>query len=75
MNITINEANKDLIKQAIKNQKWDRSSYEYALNSTLPYRYFDIYKKPELIELFYKTIETKFKFIAGYTTFRNIQFS
>lgn len=63
------------IEAAIKSQKWDRSSYEYALNAMLPYRYFSdssIYKKADLIELFYKTIETKWDKIKDFTTFKNI---
>lgn len=70
----MNEQTIIAIQNAIKAQKWNRSSYEYAMNSMLPYRYWDVYKKAELIEIFYKTIETKFHLIKGYTTFRNIQF-
>lgn len=63
------------LEQAIKAQKWDRGSYEYALNAMLPYRYFSdssIYKKADLIELFYKTVQTKWNSIKSFTTFKNI---
>ena len=63
------------LEKAIKSQKWDRSSYEYALNAMLPFRCFNdssIYKKADLIELFYKTVTTKWKCIKHFTTFKNI---
>lgn len=68
---------KNLVAKAIKLQKWDRSSYEYALNYMLPYRYFSdsqMYKKSDLIELFYKSIqdEDKWNKIKNFTTFRNL---
>lgn len=64
-----------LIEQAIKQQKWDRSSYEYALGHMLPNRFFNdssIYKKADLIELFYKTVPTKWNCIKSFTTFKDI---
>lgn len=61
------------ISDAIKKQKWDRHSYEYACNAMSPYRYFDIYKKPELIEIFYTLCETKFDRIANFTTFKHLK--
>lgn len=66
------EQNIQAIKDAIKAQKWNRSSYEYALNAMLPYRYWDVYKKPELIANFYEAIETRFNAIKTFTTFRHL---
>ena len=63
------------LEQAIKAQRWDRSSYEYALNAMLPYRCFNdssIYKKAELIELFYTIVPTKWNCIKGFTTFKHL---
>lgn len=66
---------REQLEAAIKSQKWDRSSYEYALNAMLPYRCFNdstIYKKSELIEIFYETVKTKFNSIKSFTTFKNL---
>jgi hypothetical protein len=65
----------DLIEKAIKNAKWDRASYEYALNHMLPHRCFSdssIYKKAELITLFYEAIQTRWGAIKDFTTFKNL---
>jgi hypothetical protein len=73
---SVNNSNLPRIKQAIKEAKWDRGSYEYALNAMLPHRFFNdssIYKKQQLIELFYKAIETKWHCIKNFTTFRNLE--
>lgn len=64
------------IEEAIKIAKWDRGSYEYALNAMIPHRFFNdssIYKKSEIIEIFYKAIETKWNLISGFTTFKNLK--
>jgi hypothetical protein len=64
---------KSIVEEAIKSQKWDRSSYEYALNAMLPHRCFNdssIYKKSELIELFYKALPSGWGTIKSFTTFR-----
>ena len=66
---------REQLEKAIKEAKWDRSSYEYALNHMLPYICFSdssMYKKAELIELFYETVKTKWNSIKSYTTFKNI---
>ena len=68
---------REALELAIKAQKWDRGSYEYALNAMLPYRCFSdssIYKKADLIELFYATIPTKWDSIKGFTTFRSLTY-
>lgn len=67
---------REVVEHAIKAKKWDRSSYEHALDCMLPYRFFNdssIYKKAELIELFYETIKTKWGKICGFTTFRDLE--
>ena len=66
---------KEALQEAIKAQKWDRSSYEYALNAMLPNRCFSdssIYKKAELIDMFYEAVETKWSSIRNFTTFKNL---
>lgn len=68
--------NKQAVKAAIAackgGYKWDKSSYVYAMHAMYPYGYYDAYKKAELIEKFYEAIETKFRSIAGFTTFKNV---
>ena len=64
-----------VVQKAIKEQKWDRSSYEYALNTMLPHHIFSdssIYKKADLIKLFYDNYEAKWNTIKGFTTFRDL---
>jgi hypothetical protein len=64
------------IKQAIKAQKWDKASYIYALEGMNLHSYgaFDMRKKPEVIEIFYRHIQEPVKWarIKDYTTFRNL---
>jgi hypothetical protein len=66
----------DQIKSAIKAQKWDKSSYSYAIGGMDPFNpkslYYDSYKKEEIVKEFYKLCETKFRNITHYTTFKNI---
>lgn len=73
--MTNNVPTREALEIAIKAQKWDRSSYEYALNHMLPYRCFSdssIYLKKELVELFYETVKTKWNNIKSFTTFKNL---
>jgi hypothetical protein len=66
---------REQLEIAIKSQKWDRGSYEYALNAMLPHRCFNdssIYKKAQIIEIFYETVKTKWPLIKNFTTFKNI---
>lgn len=63
------------LEVTIKAAKWDRSSYEYALNHMLPHRYFNdssIYLKKDLVELFYETVKTKWNNIKSFSTFKNL---
>jgi len=63
------------IKQAIKAQKWDKASYEYAINAMNPWTIIDgMYLKKELIERFYREIQNpkKWACIKNFTTFKNI---
>jgi hypothetical protein len=70
-----NVPTREQLEKAIRSQKWDRSSYEYALNAMLPHRYFSdssIYKKADLIELFYETVPTKWNAIKSFTVFKDL---
>jgi len=63
------------IKQAIKAQKWDKASYEYAIHAMNPWTYISgLYLKKELIEKFYADIQEPKKWarIKDFTTFKNI---
>lgn len=63
------------IKQAIKAQKWDKASYEYAIHHMNPWtNIYGMYLKKELIERFYKDIQDakKWACIKNFTTFRNL---
>ena len=63
------------IKQAIKAQKWDKSSYEYAIHAMNPWTNISgLYLKKELIERFYRDIQEpkKWNCIKNFTTFKNI---
>lgn len=66
--------NTEAIQAAIKAQRWDKASYVYAMDNMFMYRYWDSYKKPELIERFYEAIKdyNNFRKIEKYTTFRDI---
>lgn len=66
----------EAIKGAIKAQRWDKHSYQYALSGMDHWgmwEYSTLLKK-EIIERFYLMIETKFYLIKHYTTFKNIEF-
>lgn len=65
----------DNIKAAIKAQKWDKYSYVYALNAMKPHSFYDRYKKQYLIDLFFEEIESKFRCIAHFTTFKDVQWT
>lgn len=63
------------IKQAIKAQKWDKASYEYAIHSMNPWTNIcGMYLKKELIERFYADIQEpkKWACIKNFTTFKNL---
>jgi hypothetical protein len=66
---------REILESAIKSQKWDRGSYEYALNAMQPNRIFSdssIYKKSELIEMFHEMAPKYWTRISNFTTFRNL---
>jgi hypothetical protein len=64
------------VKEAIKAEKWDKFSYEYAIKRMnayyLPHGHMG--KKAEVIERFYKDIQNPEKWarIKDFTTFKNI---
>jgi hypothetical protein len=67
------------IKQAIKAQKWDKASYEYAVDAMNPWifpisRMYSLKLKKDLIERFYADIQDAEKWarIKDFTTFKNI---
>lgn len=64
------------IKQAIKAQKWDKFSYEYAIKhmNTSYLQHGHMGKKAEVIERFYADIQEPKKWarISNFTTFKNI---
>jgi len=68
------EQNIQSIKDAIKAQKWDKSSYVYAINGMLPYYWGDGEGryKADVIAYFYQLVETRFSAIKGYTTFKHL---
>lgn len=74
--IIITETIKTEIQKAIKAQKWDKSSYAYAVHGMSHWDVIgffpDQYKKAEVIARFWELIETKFYMIKDYTTFKNI---
>lgn len=63
-----------LVVDAVKAAKWQRSNYEYALNNLMPWHYWCQYKLPELKEIFKEQIKTKFYLIADFTTFKSLNF-
>ena len=63
------------IKQAIKEQKWDKASYEYAIHNMNPWTHISgLYLKNELINKFFRDIQEPKKWarIKDFTTFKNI---
>jgi hypothetical protein len=64
------------IKQAIKAQKWDKFSYEYAIKHMNAHYMSHGYmgKKADVIERFYNDIQEpkKWNCIKDFTTFKNI---
>lgn len=66
--------NVEAIEKAIKNQKWDKHSFAYAIgHMSLNRGDLTWKKKAELVEEFYRLIQTKFKAIESFTTFKGIE--
>lgn len=65
--------NIEKVKEAIKAQKWTKSSYVYAMDHIELYRCWDSYKLAELKEMFFNKIAdyNNFRKIESFTTFRS----
>lgn len=70
------ETIKTEIQKAIKAQKWDKSSYAYAVHAMDHWNskgfFPDHCLKTEIVAEFWKLIDTKFYMINSFTCFKHI---